>query len=358
MPTQRRCVVNAQGILSNPNIALDAAKIGRLDTLKPGATTRVDARALSDACGSGLSAIGVTLGYVAGPTDPRKHTLDDIAEWDAFIEASSGQLCKAVWAADIKAAHASGRVGVVYGFQSPEMLGEDVAAVSAFSVRGVRTMQLSYNGRSRLADGCMVKEDVGLSVLGRSMLAEMNAQRVLVDLSHSSQKTCREEIAKSSASVAITHTGCRALCDTPRNTGDAELRLLASRGGVVGIYAMPFLRQQGQPLALDLIHHLEHAIQVCGEDHVGLGTDGSVTAVDDVPTYMRYLAEAVAQRKQSGIGASGENEAVALFLPDLCGPNQFQSLAEQLQSRGHTGARIDKLLGLNFLRLMGEVWGG
>lgn len=120
---------------------------------------------------------------------------------------------------------------------------------------------------------------------------------------------------------------------------------------------MPFLRERGQPRAQDLIRHLEHAINVCGEDHVGLGSDGGTTAIDDLPTYLHYLAEAAAERKQSGTGAAGENDAVTLFLPDLCGPMQFNNLVDLLQARGHTSDRIDKILGRNFLRLMREIWG-
>lgn len=88
---------------------------------------------------------------------------------------------------------------------------------------------------------------------------------------------------------SITHTGCRALVDLPRNKSDAELRQLARKGGVVGIYGMPFLRGAGQPMAADLIQHMEHAINICGEEDVGFGSDGSVTAVDDLTSYLRFF---------------------------------------------------------------------
>src|SRR5262249_43513298 len=143
---------------------------------------------------------------------------------------------------------------------------------------------------------------------------------------------------------AITHTGCRAVADHPRNKSDAELRRLAERGGVVGIYSMPYLRLQGQPMAEDLIAHLEHAIHVCGEDHVGLGTDGGTTAIDDMQACLARLAEETATRRQLGIGAPGEMDDVVLFLPDLSGPTQFQRLAELLAERGHAEARIAKIL--------------
>jgi membrane dipeptidase len=271
-----------------------------------------------------------------------------------------GQSKSAAWVKRRSAAtaHASRRVGVIYGFQNSEMLGADASSVEHYSRLGVRIMQLTYNGHNRVADGCMVAQDKGLSAFGREVLEQMHAQRVLVDLSHSSERTCLDAIQASASPVSITHTGCRALVNLPRNKSDTELRQLAQKGGVVGIYGMPFLRAAGQPMAADLILHIEHAINVCGEEHVGFGSDGSVTAVDDLTSYLRFLSEDVAQRKQAGVGAAGESESVALFLPDLCGPSQFNDLAEHLRRRGHSSSRIERILGGNFLRLMREVWGG
>lgn len=357
MPTSRRLILNAQGTLSNPNIALAAARAGTLGQLAHGPTARIDQRALTDARRSGLGAINVTLGYVAGPSDPRAVTLSELQDWDAFIGKHPAHLLKVLSAQDIELAVTRERIGVIFGFQNTAMLGDDASNVATFARMGVRTMQLTYNGRNQVADGCMVADDGGLSAFGSDVIGQMNAQRVLIDLSHSSDRTCADALSQSNASVAITHTGCRALSNTPRNASDATLRLLAQNGGVAGIYCMPFLRERGQPRAQDLIRHLEHAINVCGEDHVGLGSDGGTTAIDDLPTYLHYLAEAAAERKQSGTGAAGENDAVTLFLPDLCGPMQFNNLVDLLQARGHTSDRIDKILGRNFLRLMREIWG-
>lgn len=350
-------VINLQGLLSNPNVALEAAKAGTLDRIGSGIGARVDARALADARQSGLAALNLTIGHVAGSADPRSTTLDDIRAWDAFIAEHGDTLLKVHSAADILAAQASERIGVIYGFHNSEMLGDDAQSVAHYAQRGVRIMQLGYNGRNRVGDGCMVALDQGLSNFGHEVVAQMQAQRVLVDLSHSSEKTSLDVLRVATRPVAISHSGCRALVDLPRNSSDAVLRQLAAKGGVLGLYGMPFLRQQGQPMAIDLLRHLEHAIQVCGEDHVGIGSDGHITAVDDLANYLHFLGQDVAQRKQAGVGAAGEREAVALFLPDLCGPTQFQALAELLQRRGHSSSRIEKIMGGNFLRLLREVWG-
>src|ERR1035437_6568947 len=203
-------IINMQGILSNPNVALEAAKAGASNPLGVGIAARVDARALTEARHSCLTAVNLTLGHVVGPQDPRTTTLDDISAWDAFITENRNDLLKISTAADVLAAHASRRVGVIYGFQNSEMFGDDALSVEHYSRLGVRIMQLTYNGHNRVADGCMVAQDKGLSTFGREVLEQMHAQRVLVDLSHSSERTCLDAIQVSTSPVSITHTGCRA----------------------------------------------------------------------------------------------------------------------------------------------------
>ena len=118
----------------------------------------------------------------------------------------------------------------------------------------------------------------GLTPFGHEVIDRLNANRVMVDLSHSGRNTCLEATRASKQPVSINHTGCRALNDLPRNKTDEELRLVASAGGFVGIYFMPFLNPAGHAMAQDVVANLDHAINVCGEDHVGIGTDGTVTA--------------------------------------------------------------------------------
>jgi membrane dipeptidase len=203
----------------------------------------------------------------------------------------------------------------------------------------------------------MVAENRGLTPLGRAAVAALNEQRIMVDLSHSGETTCLEATRLSKQPVSINHTGCRALVDLPRNKTDAELRLVAQGGGFVGIYFMPFVSASGHATAADVVAHIEHAVNVCGEDHVGIGTDGSVTAIDDLDGYRARLAQEVAARAAAGIGAKGERADTFPFVVDLRDIEQFQKLAQLLARRGHTAARIDKILGLNFLRFATEVWG-
>ncbi len=347
-------VINALGVLDNPNLAREAGD--RQANAYSTTGQQVDARSLADARTAGLTAFNLTLGHVAGSADPFEATVADIAAWDAFIRRQPEVLMKVHTAAELDAARDTGRVGVVYGFQNTEMLGSRLDRVALFAGLGVRVIQLTYNGRNAVGDGATVPDDRGLSAFGAAVVERLQEERVLVDLSHSSERTCLDALRVARRPLAITHTGCRAVADHPRNKSDAELRLLAERGGVVGLYFMPYLRLAGQPMAAHLVAHLEHALDLCGEDHVGLGTDGGTTAIDDLAAYRAYLAEETAMRRAMGIGAPGETADVVLFLPDLCGPTQFTRLAELLAARGHPERRIDKILGGNFRRVMGEAW--
>jgi membrane dipeptidase len=348
-------VINALGTLDNPNLMFAPGAADRARLAYGNSSAAVDARSLADACASGLSAVNVTLGHVAGSDDPFEATIRDIASWDAFIRANGQSLCKVYSAGDITAAKGRAQVGVIYGFQNTEMLGSDLERIKLFADLGVRIIQLTYNGRNRVADGATVADDQGLSPFGIEVIHRLQYEGVLVDLSHSSTATCLGALEAATRPLAITHSGCRKVADHPRNKSNEELRRLAEKGGVIGIYSMPYLRLQGQPGAADLIAHIEHAVNTCGEDHVGIGTDGCVSPIDDMAAYRKHLEEEIETRRHLGIGAPGETAEVSLFLPDLCGVTQFMRLAGLLAGRGHSDARIAKILGGNFARLMNET---
>jgi membrane dipeptidase len=215
----------------------------------------------------------------------------------------------------------------------------------------------TYNPANQLGDGSMAPENRGLTPLGHSVVERLNARRVMVDLSHSGQQTCLDAARSSKQPISINHTGCRALNDVPRNKTDEELSLVATKGGFVGIYFMPFLKASGHATADDVVAHIEHAVNVCGEDHVGIGTDGSVTPIDDLEAYKKDLAAQIAARRAAGISAKGEGPDIFPFVVNLRGVGQFHELADRLQRRGFSSGNIEKVLGLNFLRFAREVWG-
>jgi membrane dipeptidase len=357
---EQAIIINALGGISNQNIW--AEDVTRADESAGRASIRrmrsLDTRAIRDTHASGTTAVNVTLGYVAGPEQPYEYTIDDIAEWNALIRQYPQDLLKVWTAVDILKARDEGKIGVIFGFQNAASVGDRLERVRTFAHLGVRIIQLTYNDRNQIGDGSAVPDNNGLTPFGYEVVAALNENKVLMDLSHSGERTCLEAARAAQAPFTISHTGCRALSDIPRNKTDRELRLVAEKGGVVGIYFMPFLREDGQATATDVVQHIEHAINVCGEDHLGIGTDGDATAIDDMENYRAAIRGEVRQRQSAGVSASGEANDVVPLIPDLMGPAQFQRLADLLHARGHSDMRIEKLLGRNFLRLFRDVWSG
>lgn len=345
-------VINALGGIMNPNLQIGRTSAPAADTLM----LDVDARGIADAKAAGLSAVNITLGYVAGPQDPYAYTHQTLDAWDKLLTENAGVLTRIRKTADIARAKADGKVGIIYGFQNAVQIGEHLERVDEFAGRGVRIVQLTYNPANILGDGSMAPENRGLTELGRKVVDKLNSAKLMVDLSHSGERTCLDAIAASKAPISINHTGCRALTDLPRNKTDAELRGVAEKGGFVGIYFMPFLNLSGHATAEDVVAHVEHALKVCGEDHVGIGTDGSAATIDDMEAYKEALAQENRERVAAGIAAKGERADTYPFVLDLRGPDQFRKLARMLEARGHKPRVIEKVLGLNFVAYADRIW--
>ena len=337
-------IVNALGGLDDPNHP------------DPGFAV-ITPRILADAHASGEAAVNVTIGYVSGSDkDPFEFTVADVAHWDRLIREHSGDLLKVLTADDIARAKAERRIGVILGFQNALMMGNDAQRVDVFADLGVRVVQLTYNPANPLGGGSMAPETLGLTPFGREVIERLNARRVMVDLSHSGRQTCLDAARFSRQPISINHTGCRALVNLPRNKTDEELRLVADRGGFVGIYFMPFLNPTGHARAADVVAHIEHAVKVCGEDHVGIGTDGGTTSIDDLQAYAEVLRKEHEDRVSKGVAAPGEGVDTHPFVDDLRGPKQFDMLAHLLAGRGYSETRIAKVLGENFIRYARRIW--
>jgi membrane dipeptidase len=305
---------------------------------------------------SGITAVNYTIPAVGNEPDLFEKTIRWLAVAEREINAHPDTFLKIRSAADLRAAKAAGKLGLIYGFQDGAMLGTDLHRLEWFYHLGLRILQPTYNRRNLLGDGCLEEANGGLSRLGRSVVERCNELGILVDLSHCGQRTTAEGIAASRKPVAITHSGCAAIADRPRNKRDEELRALAQKGGVFGVYLMPFLRISGQPTAEDVIRHIEHAIRVCGEDHVGIGTDGAISTIAITPEYQRDHQKLVAERRRLGISAPGEDERVYNLVLEYNTPSRLELIALDLLKRGHSEARVEKIVGGNFARLFGEVW--
>ena len=284
-------------------------------------------------------------------------TKRDMAAWSAQIAEHRDIVLQVDKAADLETARRERRMAIVFTFQGTEPLGEDADRIAEFRRLGLRVMQLTHNRRNLVGDGCMEPSGAGLSRFGYEVVERLNAAKIVVDVAHGSQRTIHDGIAASKAPMLISHTGCRALSDLPRCTPDAELRAMADKGGVAGIIFWPYLRTDSQPMAIDVVRHIEHALQICGEDHVGLGTDATLAAIERTPEFENNNREMIADMVKQGVFARGRPADLYTFIPDLNVPNRFELLAALLAARGHSDARIAKILGGNFARVMREVWG-
>ena len=137
---------------------------------------------------------------------------------------------------------------------------------------------------------------------------------------------------------------------------DEELRAVADKGGVSGVFFMPYLSGGKQPTAADVIRHLEHMIDVAGEDHVSIGTDGTLSPAVLDQKYKDAFAETTRKRKEAGIAAPGETEDGYLFANALNTPRRLETLANMLADKGHGATRIEKILGRNLLRVFSATW--
>jgi len=312
--------------------------------------------AVANARASGMTAVNVTLNGGGNGPVAFASAVENIAFLEHELDLHPDVFLKVKGVADIRRAKEARRLGLIPGFQDATMLEDDLSRVATFQKLGIRVIQLTYNRRNLLGDGCLEPANAGLSSFGRAVVAKMNELGVLVDLSHCGRQTTLDAIAGSSKPVAVTHSGCAALNDNPRNKTDEQLRKLADQGGVVGIYLMPYIRPTGQPTADDVLAQIEHAIQVCGEDHVGIGSDQSITPIDATPDYRKLHAETVRERRRLGISAPGEYEDVLVYTPELNSPRRLELIADRMAVRGHSTARIEKVIGGNWMRLFAEVW--
>ena len=319
-----------------------------------------DALDLADARNCGLTASIMTLapnGFPRYGAEANKAVEAQIAYWDGKVAAHPDTFTRILSGADLSRAHRERKVGLIYGFQDSSPIGESVDGVDAFHQRGVRVIQLTHNPRNLVGDGCMEPGNAGLSAFGHQVIEKLNEKRILMDVAHGGRRTVSEAIAAAKAPMLISHSGCAALADVPRCVTDEALRAMADRGGVIGIVFWPYLSRKEQPTAEHVMRHIEHAIDVCGEDHVGIGTDATVSPVDRSPQFEQSNRELMRRLVDEGIFDRGRPEELYLFIPELNHVTRFETLAAMLSARGYSDARIAKILGGNFARVMTEVWG-
>ncbi|MFD1612554.1 dipeptidase [Sphingomonas tabacisoli] len=340
---KRAIVIDGQGVVNDP--------YGKETDI------HFSPQALAEIRASGLTACSMTVNEVGNSLNAWNNTIQSIAGLDQAIADNPEVQIKALSAADIRRAKDSGRIAIIYNTQDTSLVGPELDRVTLLKGLGVRIVQLTYNNRNLSGDGCLEPANAGLSKLGRATIARIEKEKLLLDLAHSGQRTVAEGVAAATRPMTISHTGCRDLHDNPRNQYDAELRACANKGGVVGIYWMPFLVPNGKPTGADLVRHMDHALNVCGEDHVSIGTDNILykTVIDDkARAFQKKFFE---DRTARGIAAPGEGPDIFNIVAEWDSHMRFRMLADGLAKAGWSSARIDKVLGGNLMRLYAEVWG-
>jgi membrane dipeptidase len=357
MPSAAR----AAGLSAGPKWFASATVIdglsGLSDPYAPDGQTRLSPRAIDELRKTGITALRTTLVPVGNQPDVWDKVQEFLRDHDSVFAANPDVLIKVEKAADIEAAKKTGRLGIIYGTQDTAMVGTDLDRLATMKARGVRCVQLTYNLRNLSGDGSLEPDNAGLSRLAKATIERIEAEKLLFDLSHGGARTIREGLAHAKRPPTISHTGCRDLHDNPRNVFDADMKTTADKGGLVGIYFMPFLVPGSKPTTADVITHIEHAWKVCGEDHVGIGTDNGPLPSEINAATWEAARKDNEYRTRMGFAAPGEGPDVLPLVLELNRVDRFPYLAERLAARGHGQAKLEKLFGGNLLRLYREVWG-
>lgn len=320
--------------------------------------SRMGDRAWAETVATGVTVVRDTVFPVGNPADPWGDYQKSIADKHALTGANPDRLLVIRNAADILKAKREKKFGVVIGTQDTSMVGPVLDRLAQLKKDGVMTVQLTYNNRNLCGDGALEPANAGLSKLGRATIERIEAEKLLLDLSHGGQRTMAEAAAHAKRPLVNSHTGARALFDHPRNSDDATIKAVADKGGVTGIYFMPFLAAGGHPRAADVIAHVEHVARIAGEDHVGIGTDNGVLPMSLDVEARKRLDAWQAERIKAGIASPGEAIGVYPMIADFNSIDRYRRFADALIKRGWTQARVEKLMGGNFLRVYREAWGG
>lgn len=301
---------------------------------------------------SGITAVKVSLG---GFANGYAETLSELNVFDRALALYPEDFVQIRTVADINDAKRSGQLGVIYSFEGVECLEGGTARVREFAARGVKVMQLCYNLPSPFGAGVLADPALSLTALGREAVAVMNASGVAIDLSHANPATTAGAIEASTKPVLITHAGCAAVHGHVRNKSDEQLRALAEKGGVVGIYDLPYLTPSPrQPTLEDYMAHMTHALNVCGEDHVGIGSDTEFVRFDTSPEAMEQFQDFASGRRAAGVAAPEEDRPP--YVEGLNHVRRCETIAGALLRRRYPARVVDKVLGGNFVRAFGEIW--
>ena len=282
-------------------------------------------------------------------------TVRQIAHIQKVIEVHPAHFLQVRVPADLERAKRERKMGIIFSFESVEMLEGKLERIELFRNLGVRVMQLSYNRQSQFAAGVLEPDAGGLTSLGKDAVRKMNSLGVAVDLSHANAQTTADVIAVTSKPAIISHAGCAVIHSHPRNKEDGQLRALATKGGVLGIYDLMYLTATPkQPTIDDYMAHIEHALKVAGEDHVGVGSDVGITPFDTSANGLAEYNNYQQERQKSSLAAPEENRPP--YVVGLNTPRKIEVIADELLKRGYSVRVAEKVVGTNFARVFNDIW--
>jgi membrane dipeptidase len=294
----------------------------------------------------GITAFHNSVG-VGGP-NAYDEALQFISAWSGFAGRNSDVFSLVGIAADLDHAKAKHKIAVIMGLQNAEQFRE-AKDVKEFYQLGLRCAQLTYNSQNYIGSGSTDRIDGGISDYGVEIIKAMNEVGMLIDVSHSGDRTTLDAIELSPRPIAFTHSNCRALNNHPRLKTDEAIQKLARKGGVMGITGVRNFVKDREPTTVeDVVDHIDHVVKLVGIEHVGIGTDSDLMGYDHMQPdqYAKLKAAYKASYAfRDKIDTDGFNH-----------PRKIYDLTDALLRRGYSDSNIQAVLGGNFRRLLGESW--
>lgn len=309
--------------------------------------SKIDRAYIEKMLDGGVTAVNSTVAPLAEFPFGFRETIREIANKYAVIDENRDISLLAKSVRDIEQAKESGKVAIIFGFQNMKAIEDDLRMLTIFHKLGVRIMQLTYQERNLIGDGCTERTDCGLSDFGIAVVEEMNRLGIVIDLSHVGRRSTLDAVEFSKQPVIFSHANPHALCDHLRNKTDEEVKALAEKGGVVGVNALPaFLAKKPKATVEDLLDAIDYYVQLVGFRFVGIGLDlVEGRTEEDMKPYLKTFKRGV---PPSGWMAYPEGIDSATKIPNI---------TKGLVERGYSNKEIMGILGGNFIRVFKEVWG-
>ncbi|NCF26029.1 MAG: membrane dipeptidase [Gammaproteobacteria bacterium] len=299
----------------------------------------------------GVDAVHVTICYHGNFRD----TVTNIEDWNRLFERHADLIVHGRWADDVHEARRSDRTAIFFGFQNCSPIEEDIGLVEICHALGVRFMQLSYNNQSLLATGCYESEDPGITRMGRAVVKEMNRVGLVVDMSHSAERSTLDAIEVSERPIAITHANPSTWHPARRNKSDRLLTALAESGGMLGLSLYPHHLLGGSDCTLSsFCTMVARLVDKIGISHVGIGSDLCQDQPDSVVEWMRSGR----WTKQVDFGEGSQDNAGFPSQPQWFRDNRdFPNLDQGLASAGFSQQEVAMIAGQNWLDFFERSFG-